>query len=163
MFKFVAALGVSAILTGCAGGFTHHTAAKAPAPTRAPEAVSLAAIRGQFVGYETALEKAPTSGLASLPSNATGPQILARFQPLIAAAQKFEAELTGMAWPAAIGGDAHNLITQVASEVGVLQGVAAQNILSVDTWISQLDAADAATNAATNVVRHDLGLPPLAD
>jgi hypothetical protein len=82
--------------------------------------------------------------------------------PLITAAQKYETQLTDMNWPATMTSDAHALVTQIGALVGVMQTVGTQNAVSINSWDSQFESAGQATNSATNILRHDLGLPPVA-
>lgn len=155
----------SMALSACGGSSKTASPTTTATSGSATTAVSLAAVKQQFQTDETAIqavEKSVGNNLSNIDPNATGPQVLTVLDPLISAAQKYETQLTGIAWPPSIVGDAHALITQIGSLVGVMQSVSSQNAFSVNTWVSQFESAGQSAHSATNILRHDLGLPPVS-
>lgn len=155
----------SIALSACGGSAKTASPSATTTSGSATTTISLAAVKQQFQFDESviqAVEITVGNKLSSLNPNATGPQVLTVLDPLISAAQKYEMQLTNIPWPPSIVGDAHALITQIGALVGVMESVSSQNAFSVNTWVSQFESAAQSAHSATNILRHDLGLPPVS-
>ena len=92
----------------------------------------------------------------------TQAQMVADARPLIDALQTVDQKLTDGTWPQVAQQDIHTLVSDVAPLVGDLQGLSTLNLLDVSTWESQLQRDASIEHTQADVVRHDLGLPPLS-
>jgi hypothetical protein len=89
-------------------------------------------------------------------------QSTAFVHPFVAACGALEHKLHSQKWPHGARSDVGALATTVslvANDVGKLPSVDA---LTASAWASSLERASAASTAAANKVRSDLGLPPAA-
>lgn len=127
------------------------------APTTANSQVAAT----QLSSAEDTANKAAATAQAKLNNNSTIADIQAAIVPLVPAIQMYSTTLTNIDWPPAAVADAHALVSAVANYLGILETVSVQTVSSLPTWVSQLSAALQQERAAANILRHDVGLPPL--
>ena len=81
--------------------------------------------------------------------------------PMVSALHTFDAKLAAQTWPASAKADVHTLTVAVATVAAQWAALATADSPLGDLVIeAQLVKSEPAVNAAANVVRLDLGLPP---
>lgn len=93
--------------------------------------------------------------------NTTAEQVAKDAEPLAAAVDKASTDLLHVDWPASIQPDVKAMVTAYGVLAGDLRSVGSQNILSIANWATQLGQDAGRARAAANIVRSDLGLPPV--
>ncbi|MGO8873392.1 MAG: hypothetical protein ACLQPH_18715 [Acidimicrobiales bacterium] len=142
------------------GSTVTSTSAEIAATTTTISTSTLAAEFNSDANTVLAVSSQVKSAVGNLPSTATGSQILAAAQPLVAAGQTYETQITDLPWPPADNSDAHALVSAVAAYIGALQSVTNQSALSISSWETQVESLQSAEKASADVLRHDIGLPP---
>lgn len=95
-------------------------------------------------------------------ASTTSAQIQAGTAPVIAADERFQAELTDTYWPASARADIHLLAASTATEIANLESMAnAGNGLPGQVWLQSWNQAEATGTLRADMVRHDLALPPV--
>ncbi len=102
------------------------------------------------------------TNLSGMPTAADAAEAEAIMSPLIPAAEQYQAQLAAIKWQPGLVSDAHVLIAQITVLDGVVKSVAQQTASSMKNWFSQYASAAEAVSSASNILRHDLGLPPLS-
>ena len=95
-------------------------------------------------------------------STITSSQAGSAARPLIAALVTFQKRLESQNWPTAARQDVRALVSAFNVLLGDLRGLVHDDMANTSSWESPLLNADTLTTAATDKVRHDLGLPPLS-
>ena len=83
-------------------------------------------------------------------------------RPLISALMAFQNRLEVQTWPAGARDDVRALATAFNGLISDLRALSHDDIADTSSWEGPLLKEDVSTTAATNKVRHDLGLPPLS-
>jgi hypothetical protein len=81
---------------------------------------------------------------------------------LISALMAFQNRLEVQTWPAGARDDVRALATAFIGLISDLRALSHDDIADTSSWEGPLLRQDVSTTAATNKVRHDLGLPPLS-
>ena len=143
------------------------TSTKAPSSStnadRTP-AMSLADLRAQFVADETVASDASTQAggtIDSLGSDPSASALAAAAAPIVTAGQKYLMQLRHLPWPANMISDAKALEAAVARYVELVQSARNANVSSQATW-NDAALVLATVRQATNKLRHDFGLLPIA-
>jgi hypothetical protein len=92
----------------------------------------------------------------------TGAEAESAARPLISALVSFQNELKSQTWPADAQDDIRALVVAFNGLLGDLRGLSRDDIADTSSWEGPFLREDVSTTAATNKVRHDLGLPPLS-
>ncbi len=92
----------------------------------------------------------------------TGPEAESAARPLISALVVFQDKLDSQSWPSDARDDIHALVSAFNGLLGDLRALSHDNIADTSSWEGPFLSEDVSTTAATNKVRHDLGLPPLS-
>jgi hypothetical protein len=92
----------------------------------------------------------------------TGAEAGSAARPLISALLSFQNELKSQTWPADAQDDIRALVLTFNGLIGDLRGLSHDHIADTSSWEGPFLRDDVSTTAATNRVRHDLGLPPLS-
>jgi hypothetical protein len=92
----------------------------------------------------------------------TGPEAASAARPLISALVSFQNDLGSQTWPADARDDIRALVLAFNGLLGDLRGLSHDDIADTSSWEGPFLREDLSTTAATNKVRHDLGLPPLS-
>jgi hypothetical protein len=92
----------------------------------------------------------------------TGPEAESAARPLISALVVFQNKLDSQTWPRDARGDIHALVSAFSGLLGDLRALSHDHIADTSSWEGPFLSEDLSTTAATNKVRHDLGLPPLS-
>ena len=83
-------------------------------------------------------------------------------RPLIFALEIFKDKLESQKWPTSAHGDIAAMVTTLDQLVTDLRALSHDDLTKTSSWEGPLLHDDLATTAATNRVRRDFGLPPLA-
>jgi hypothetical protein len=160
---------VVALLAGCGGGsksaVTQTQAATTPAaqstPTRRELAHTyLSIIRPTYDARDHFIEQASRWN-----DKTTGDDIAKDAAPMIATVREADDKLLRVNWPPEIAVDVKELVRAeeaAARDLGATANVRA-DARSITDWYKQYKLDGAKVAAATNVVRADLGLPPLTN
>jgi hypothetical protein len=92
----------------------------------------------------------------------TGSEAGSAARPLISALVTFQNKLESQTWPAGARDDVRALVPAFNGLLGDLRALSHDDIADTSSWEGPLLSEDVSTTAATNKVRHDLGLPPLS-
>jgi hypothetical protein len=92
----------------------------------------------------------------------TGPEAGSAARPLISALVTFQKQLENQNWPTGARKDIRALVSAFNGLVGDLRALSHDDIADTSSWEGPLLSEDVSTTAATNKVRHDLGLPALS-
>ncbi|MGO8870585.1 MAG: DUF4190 domain-containing protein [Acidimicrobiales bacterium] len=95
-------------------------------------------------------------------SQTTNAQAESQAQPFIAALQNFRKQLLSTAWPTSARRDVKALAADVTPVVADLRGLAKLHLSNASGWATQFQRGISVMKASDNVVRHDLGLPPVS-
>jgi hypothetical protein len=94
--------------------------------------------------------------------NVTGAEAGSAARPLISALVSFQNKLDSQTWPKGAQDDIRALVLAFNGLLGDLRGLSHDHIADTSSWEGPFLSEDVSTTAATNKVRHDLGLPPLS-
>jgi hypothetical protein len=94
--------------------------------------------------------------------NVKGPEAEAAARPLISALLSFQNKLETQTWPTGARDDIRVLASAFNGLLSDLRGLSHDDIADTSSWEGPFLSEDISTTAATNRVRHDLGLPPLS-
>lgn len=92
----------------------------------------------------------------------TGSEAEAAARPLISALVTFQNKLESQTWPTDARDDIRALVSAFNGLLGDLRALSHDDIADTSSWEGPFLSEDVSTTAATNKVRHDLGLPPLS-
>jgi hypothetical protein len=92
----------------------------------------------------------------------TGAEAESAARPLISALVSFQNKLEGQPWPKGAQDDVRALVSAFNGLLDDLRGLSHDHIGDTSSWEGPFLSEDMSTTAATNKVRHDLGLPPLS-
>jgi hypothetical protein len=92
----------------------------------------------------------------------TGSEAEAAARPLISALVTFQNKLESQTWPTDARDDIRALVSAFNGLLGDLRALSHDDIADTSSWEGPFLSDDVSTTAATNKVRHDLGLPPLS-
>ncbi len=95
-------------------------------------------------------------------TNVTGAEAEAAARPLISALVTFQDKLEAQTWPPGARDDVRALASSFNGLIGDLRALSHDDIADTSSWEGPFLSEDVTTTAATNKVRHDLGLPPLS-
>lgn len=137
------------------------TAAPTPSPTPNPEAVRKTAAAAYLVVAETS-----NKAFAALGKKYKTFGTLARARAYFKAASKidgaFTAALRKIVVPADTAGDLHSLIVKTTADQALdIEGSGVKSWAAVDSVNAALLKSDRNSTAAANLIRSDLGLPPV--
>lgn len=177
MNRTVGAVVASAVLlAACGGSYVKATQTKKAQATQAPE-TTRATVRttptttkatdyaAQYLAdanpANASLAKGASEATAWANAGSPAAKLPAIVDPLVSALHAFDAKLTAQTWPANARADVHTLIVASATVAAQWAALAAGGSAMGDLVIeAQLAKSEPALNAAANVVRLDLGLPP---
>jgi len=151
--------------TACAGATPVKMAAAGVAVPTAPAVVSNSALRVQFLAAAAPVVTASTimqNGLNALGSNPSMSQLTAITGPESASFQTFDGALLAIPWPAAILPDARAVVAADAQLEGDLSGTGALDLFTASTWEVAVAKDTDIMKSALNVLRSDIGLPPVS-
>jgi hypothetical protein len=94
--------------------------------------------------------------------NVTGAEAESAARPLISALVSFQNKLESQSWPTGAQVDIRALVSAFNGLLVDLRGLSHDHIADTSSWEGPFLSEDVSTTAATNKVRHDLGLPPLS-
>jgi hypothetical protein len=94
--------------------------------------------------------------------NVTGAEAESEARPLISALVSFQNKLESQSWPTGAKDDVRALVSAFNGLLGDLRGLSHDHIADTSSWEGPFLSEDVSTTAATNKVRHDLGLAPLS-
>jgi hypothetical protein len=129
-------------------------AAVAPAASPSASATPLSFYANQYL----AIVKPGNDAFAvfnALPSSATDAEVGAAAAKVVPVEQSAEAALLRAQWPPNVAADIKALVTSYGPLFGDLSDLTASNV-------DQMNRDAGAANAAANIVRADLGLPPIS-
>ena len=142
---------------------TSSTARSRTSPTSAvprKQRIDIGDLRAQWLDAEDKI-RAAGAAMSQQEQQAVaakdGPAISAGLNQEVAAVSAQDQRIAALPWPASVKTDIDTFETSSAGALNQLR-TAASNPFGYDA--AQVNAAIAAFNAAANVVRHDLGLPP---
>ena len=92
----------------------------------------------------------------------TGSEAESAARPLISALVTFQNRLESQTWPTGARDDIRALVSAFNGLLGDLRALSHDHIADTSSWEGPFLSEDVSTTAATNKVRHDLGLPPLS-
>jgi hypothetical protein len=155
-------IGILAALTLTATAF-----ASAAGASTAPSAGKESASARQYLSDSTSVDavSARFQGVATTwigDSAVTNAQAVKAAKPLVSALGTFERQLQSQKWPSSAKHDVSALVSSFAGLSKDLQALAHDNLAQTSSWEGPLLHDDLVTTAATNKVRHDLGLPALS-
>ena len=132
-----------------------------PSPTPDPEAVRKTAAAAYLAAAESA-NKAYKALLSKYKTFDTLTRARAYYKAVAKIDGEFIAKVKKILVPADTAADLHALIAKdAASQALEIEGSGAQSWTEVDSVIAALEKADRASTAAANLIRSDLGLPPI--
>jgi len=139
-------------------------------PARAGASAPTAASKGaahQYLVDSAPVDRASTAFQSTVISwmgnpDVTGPQAEATARPLISALVSFQDELRAQTWPTGARDDVRALASAFNGLLGDLRALSHDNIADTSSWEGPFLSEDITTTAATNKVRHDLGMQPLS-
>ena len=132
-----------------------------PSPTPDPEAVRKTAAAAYLVAAGS-YNKANDALYMKYKTFDTLTHVRALYKARATIAGEFIAKVKKIIVPADTAADLHALIAKdAASQALEIEGSGAQSWTEVDSVIAALEKADRASSAAANLVRSDLGLPPI--
>jgi len=153
-------------LSGCGGGSKHAASTSrvvvgtdtltVTEPTRHELAQEYLRIIGPM-NAEFARFQAKAKGWDD---NTTGPEAAEDAAPVIAAIRKGNNELLRVSWSTSTMSDVKEMVRADGALIGDLAGLAGVDLFSVGNWSSQFTQDAGRLQAAVNIVRADLGLPP---
>jgi hypothetical protein len=94
--------------------------------------------------------------------NVTGREAESAARPLISTLVTFQDRLSTQTWPMGARDDIRALVTAFDGLLSDLRALSHDDIANTSSWEGPFLSEDVTTTAATNKVRHDLGLPPLS-
>ena len=124
--------------------------------------LSLADLRAQFLADETTANDLSTqagTAIDSLPSDASGSALAAAAAPIVSGGQEYLTQLQHLPWPPNMTSDAKAL--DLARYIELIQYARDAKVSSDATW-RHAESVLVTLRQATNRLRHDLGLPPIA-
>jgi hypothetical protein len=161
-----------ALLMAACGGSASPTAgtpsaaARAPAatvqPTPSPTADLYPTAKVAYLAAASAGNTAVNAANAALARATTAAQESAAYKKLAAADTSFRAAVFGLTFPTDMKADANALIGAISSEIAAFQSAASAADPLGSVPQGAITVANSAGSAAANVVRHDLGLPPIS-
>jgi hypothetical protein len=92
----------------------------------------------------------------------TGAEAESAARPLISALVSFQNKLESQSWPTGAKDDVRGLVSAFNGLLVDLRGLSHDHMGDTSSWEGPFLSEDESTTAATNKVRHDLGLPPLS-
>lgn len=92
----------------------------------------------------------------------TGSEAGSAARPLISALVIFQNKLESQTWPTGARNDIRALVSAFNGLLGDLRALSHDDIADTSSWEGPFLKEDVSTTAATNKVRHDLGLPLLS-
>ena len=137
------------------------TEVPSPSPTPDPEAVRKTAAAAYLVAAESA-NKAYKALDSKYKTFGTLTRARAYYKAAATIEGDFIAKVKKIIVPADTAADLHALIAKSAATQALdIEGSGAQSWSDVDSVIAALEKAARATTAAANLIRSDLGLPPI--
>lgn len=165
-----AVLGVTLGLASCGGGSSHSSSKDQTPPastsvTAAPTTtLSVAALADKYLAI---IKPANDAGCVAdaktkaLPSTVDASKYQPIVAPVVAAYNLADQQLTQVDWPANVKPDVTALVQADSALSGDLGALPQQTSISYPQWETQEQADANKEVSAANVVRHDLGLPPV--
>jgi hypothetical protein len=159
----------TAFLIGCGGGHTaspvtvHETVTAAATGTTSatPNREELAREYLRIVAPANAAHDALIKKSKSNDSDTTAEQLASDLAPVIAAYEEADNALLRVNWPPSIEADVKALVAANGTLIGDLRAADIQDVLSSSSWATQVSRDGGRSAAAANIVRADLGLPPM--
>jgi hypothetical protein len=137
------------------------TVAQTEATTTTPDRQQLADEYLRIIAPANAAHRLWSKKAKSYDSNTTVEQQASDLAPLIAAYEDADNALLRVDWPPSIAEDIKALVAANGALIGDLRAADSQDVLSRSSWLTQVSQDGGKSAAAANIVRADLGLPPM--
>jgi hypothetical protein len=155
------------VVAACGGGNSaapNTTTTKPAATTTATTAPDLDALGQQYltiIGPANQAVNEFNKKTTTYTDNTTAEEVARDAAPLADAIDKASNDLLQVDWPASIQQDIKELVKAYGALSGDLRSVGNQTIFSIANWTTQFAQDGGRARAAANIVRADLGLPPV--
>ena len=120
--------------------------------------------KAKLIQFTTISQTLDTANVATTKALAGGDsqsvaQVATEVAPYLTALDTFNFDLHLMTWPAALQAPSRNLVLRTQALASFVVTELSANATNLGTWFAQFHALAQETQAADNVLRHDLGLP----
>ena len=132
----------------------HKSKAKHPTATKAAAAHYVAIVGPSNVTITNVNGEIKADG-----RTLSGTELASQLNPAVRALTTLSEKLTTYRWPRKSQRDVRSLVSDLGSLMDAMSTAGTVNALNASQWLTTLGSDERATATASNLVRHDLGLP----